>query len=284
MIQLVIIININQKGTFMISRKIVFSSSIFLLATMWLVPMGEQVQPDTQKEPAFTPLEEGEDFFNGRIMDDQTITEVTQLSLYGYTKVGGIRRDDDDSVTTLNLANTKAIKIQQQVYTSKKYPEKDFALIQKTALDGTVTDGLLLPRHVIICGIEKKTGDEKAWYLSKIDELIVQPAASAEPEAPAQNTPAPTPAAPVATIPDSAQDAPHVPATTPTTTPLSANTPIATEKKEYKNMFIKVVEKEPEQEIVNQKKTVIQAITDLLAAVIGVIKAVYEFIKGLFWS
>lgn len=270
----------------MITRNIILSSMVFLLATVWLVPMGEQQQANTQKEPAFTPLEEEEDLFNGRIKDDQTTTEVIQLSFFGHTKVGGVRRDDDDSVTTLNLANITSIKIQQPMYTSKKYPDKDFALAQKTALDGTVTNGLLLPRQVIICGIEKKTGDEKAWYLSKIDELIIEPAAVAEPETPMQvpvakkvkrettlvtpeTTPIPIPA-PTETVTQSALAG------------TSAETPIATEKTEYKDMLIKVVEKEPE--IVNQKKTITQAATDLLSAVIEVIKALFNFVKGLFWS
>lgn len=261
----------------MITRNIIVSSTVFLLATIWLFPMGEQQLANTQKEPAFTPLEEEEDLFNGRIMDDQTITDVIQLSFYGHTKVGGVRRDDDDSVTTLNLANIKSIKIRQQMYTSTKYPDKDFALIQKTALDGTVTDGLLLPRHVIICGIEKKTGDEKAWYLSKIDELIVESGAVAEPEPENPTTNASAPA----DMPT--KNATQIPATnTPAMPATTTDAPIAREKKEYKDMLIKVVEKEPE--IVNQKKSVTQAITDLLSAIIEVIKALFNFVKGLFWS
>lgn len=261
----------------MIRRNIILSCTVFLLTTVWLVPMGEQEQASVSKEPAFSPLEEEEDLFNGRIKDDQKITEVTQLSFFGHTKIGGIRRDDDDSVTTLNLANIKSIKIQQHMYTSKKYPDKDFALVQKTALDGTVTDGLLLPRQVIVCGIEKKTGDEKAWYLSKIDELIIEPGTVAEPQAPAGSAPAAKLLA-QATMPE-------MPTTQGSATTETSETTtdqlIAKAKEKYKAMQIKIVEKEPD--VINKKKTVIQAVTDLFAAIIEVIKALFNFVKGLFW-
>lgn len=264
----------------MITRKIMLSCAFFLLAHVSLIPMGEQQDASISKDPEFTPLEAEEELFNGVIKDDKTVTEVIQLSFFGHTKVGGIRRDDDDSVTTLSLANIKSITIQESFAVSQKYPEQEFARIQKVALDGTVTDGFLLPRHVIICGVEKKTGDEKAWYLNKINELIIQPVSTVTvADVVAVNTlparPAPAPAAQQTNQASIPVDVVEYKISTQTTGP------VAVVHDEYKEMALKVVGKTAE--VINPKKTVIEAVTDVFAALVELIKALFNFVTGLFW-
>lgn len=268
---------------------------LFILLGVWAtaIPMGEQEQTSIIKEPTFIPLEEGEDIVDGKIIDEQTVTEVTQLSFGGVTEIGidpkdGIRREDNDSSSTLNLSNTQSIKVIQHLYASKRYPEREFSLIQKTSLDGTVTDGLLVPRHVLICGIEKKTGAKISWYFNKIDELIIDHP-NGEPRSVSvapKNLPAP---AQESIPPAVVQQSPRAGSSTVVQPEVSkmaesvsqAQAPLATVKDTYKEMEVRVVEKAPE--ILNEKKTVLQAATDVVSAIIDLVKALFGFIKNLFW-
>ena len=148
-----------------------YLSIILLLIGMRCHAMGES--KEALKEPAFAALNEGDDDIEAVIIDDGKKTELREVSFFGNTAVGGVRRDDDDSMTKLDLTKIKSLKVITPLYQSKRYPEKDFALVRKVAVDGIVTENLLVPRNIIVCGIEKKTGDEESWFLYKIDELQV---------------------------------------------------------------------------------------------------------------
>ncbi len=149
---------------------------VALLLWPALMSMGDTTQTSVLKEPSYAELEEGEELYDGTVKDEGVVTELKQVSFFGHTKVGGVRQEPGDAVTRLDLGKIKSIKVLQEIATSKKYPEKDFCEIAKTSLDGTTQEILLVPRHVVICGIDKTTGDEKAWYLNKIDELMVEKA------------------------------------------------------------------------------------------------------------
>ncbi len=248
-----------------------------LVVALWSVgtPMGDQTTPSTLKEPAFAPLEDGEDVLSGRIKDESTTTELTQLSFFGHSAVGGIRREDDDSTTKLDLGKIKSLKVVEHTYASKRYPEKDFALIKKTSLDGTVTEGLLLPRHIIICGVEKKTGDEKSWYLNKIDELIIDNAGVETEVGPSPET--------IEKVLNKADG--EMPA--PTARPRQGQKiqkiieePIKMTE-EYKEKELKVVDKKDT--VVATQKTIMQALTDVVFSIVGLIRTILNFVKSIFW-
>jgi hypothetical protein len=268
---------------------------IFLVVTSWstMIPMGESTTQQTVlKEPAYAQLEEGEELCEGRIIDEGTETEVTQLSFFGHTKVGGIRRENNDSVTTLDLTNIRSLKIKEQAYSSKRYPTKDFALLQKTSHDGAVSDDLLVPRHIVICGIEKKTGDEKAWFLNTVDELVVEPVVkdgatekvvtpkakpskSSEPEAVKVPESQPVPI----TSEKKVEEEKVAPAAVDVKTDEQGIKPIKV-KEEYKDMEVKVVEKKTSD---TEYKTVRQAVSDFAQSIVDVIKALFNFVRSIIW-
>jgi hypothetical protein len=243
--------------------------TVFMLAFSWmslsyLQAMGEQDgAKGTLKEPVYAELEEGEPIFDGRILDEGTVTDVTQLSFYGNTSVGGIRREDNDSVTKIDLEHTQSLKVTQQAFASKRYPQNDFAEVSKATNDGMVVKGLLVPRHIVICGIEKKSGDKKAWFLGTIDELIVTksggPENGGEVEKKKENSEVKTEG------PESSEDEKKT---------------VASTKEVYKNEELKIVEKQS----VMEQGSIVKSINDLIVAIVNVFKAIWRTIKGVFWS
>jgi hypothetical protein len=159
----------------MIARTmVIWAITAVFIAWPPAIPMGGSEPQSSLNEPSFSPLEEGDETYDACIKEGQKSTHVKQFSFFGHTTLGGIRTEADTSVTKLDLANIRSITVLEPSYSSKRYPEKDFCLIRKVSKDGVVSDNLLMPRHVVICGIEKSTGDEKAWYLSKINEIVIE--------------------------------------------------------------------------------------------------------------
>ena len=236
-----------------------------LVGVVWFVavPMGESAQQSTLKEPAFAALEEGDESYKGVIKDEGTESRITDITFFGHTTVGGIRQESNDSMTKLDLANLKSLKVLKPTYSSTRYPEKDFCLVQKTTNSGDVEE-VLVPRHIIICGIDEQSKDQRSWYLSKIDELIIEKGATPEPA--------------VKELEEKIKAAPDVkvPAKKKSVT---VTEPI-TVKEQYREMEVKIVEKKPG---ATESKSVIGAVTDLVQAFVNVIKAIFNFIKGLVW-
>jgi hypothetical protein len=279
----------------MLNNKIL-ALSLATVVVLWpyATPMGESVQQGTLKEPSFTPLNEGKECYEACIKDEQTVTEVTQFSFSGHTKIGGIRKETDDSVTKLDLANIKTIKVLQHAYTSKRYPEKDFCLIQKTSHEDAVSDGMLMPRYVVICGIEKRTGDEKAWYLSKIDEVTVEKAPMPLPEAAKKALPAKKASPVEKTVKRAAENVELQEEKSASSEPVTTELPRQPQqvneqdqqpieplviKEQYKEKQIVVVEKKASDGDIS---TIGHAAVNVLIAVIDLFKSVWSFIRGLF--
>ena len=136
---------------------------------------GEKNLQNTSKseEPHFAPLEEGAGSISGMIYDDKTITTVKDLSFFGNTKVGGLRKESDDSFNQLELPGVKEIQIITPNHQSTRYKDKDFALIKVKMINGKEIPDLLAPRHIVICGIEQGTKIEKAWFLNMINKIVI---------------------------------------------------------------------------------------------------------------
>jgi hypothetical protein len=124
-------------------------------------------------EPSYAPLEEGEGSFEGVIYDESTVSHVKDMSFFGHTTVGGIRKETDDSMNKLDLENIKEIKIINQTFTSKRYADKEFSLVTVINNNNVVSTDLLVPKHIIICGVEKDTKMQRSWFLSKLDRILI---------------------------------------------------------------------------------------------------------------
>jgi hypothetical protein len=157
--------------------------SIFLLLALCLwVNMGEtgRENQNTSKteEPRFAPLEEGEGSYSGIIYDGEITTKVIDLSFSGKTNIGGIRNEADDSFSQLKFSDVKEIDIVNPKYSSKNHSNNDekiifFSLITVKTNNGKEVTNLLAPPYIVVCGIEQETKIEKAWFLYKINKIVI---------------------------------------------------------------------------------------------------------------
>ncbi len=222
--------------------------------------------------PKFVPLEVGEESLSFVVKDESTSTELEKVSFWGSTAISGVCREDNDSVTSIHLAYTQKIKVVDQEYKSKRYPSKEFCLVEKTNIDGTVIDGLLVPAKLVVCGINKQSKDEESWFLGKIDQLVR-----------------------LDVVDDQHRDiavAKHIDHLVgPKHHKIAKKIKVA---KPHDPAAVKVLKApdvcQEKKVVVLEKqtgamvqKTIMQAVTDLLVAIIGVCKAVFETIRGLFF-
>lgn len=226
--------------------------------------LGDQQVFDQLSAPKYVPLEQGEEWLEGVVRDENTTTELEGISFFGNCSVGGACREDNDSVTTVHLAAIRKIEMKKQEYQSPRYPNKKFCVVDKVHIDGTVTHNLLMPYKLVVCGIEKKTKDEKCWFLGKIDQLEIKPIEFTSSRHSGQHF-----AHKVHAIehPEQHQQHAHRAA------PLVIQQPSHDSAK-----HVVVLEK---QTGAMESKTVTQSVLDLLVAIIGVFKAVFEGLRSL---
>lgn len=125
-------------------------------------------------EPKFIPLEEGQGSYIVKVYDDNATLTIKDISFSGRTSIGGIRSEKDDSIMQLKLSKVKEIRILQPIFQSKRFSDQEFTLASITMNNGTKVDNLLIPKNIVICGIEESTQIERAWLLSKLTKLVVE--------------------------------------------------------------------------------------------------------------
>lgn len=153
--------------------------SILLLCLHDVHSAGEGAKYNTtsQDVPIFVPLQEGQGKYDACLQDGENECNlVTSVSFAGGTKIAGIRSELNDSFSTLDLATLKKIEVVDPFYPSTRYPDQEFICVNITTLGGAVEQLLLVPRNVIICGVDKKTHQEKAWFLRALTQVTLSKA------------------------------------------------------------------------------------------------------------
>lgn len=147
---------------------------LFLFVVGFSCGMTDKEKVNAANEPGFTRLAEGQGSFRAIVYDESNNYTLKDFSFFGSTSVGGIRRETDDSVTRFEISKIKEIKILQPHFDSKRFGDKDFLLAEVTSSSGVTTSDLLVPKKMIICGIDEKSGLEKSWFLQKVDRVVMQ--------------------------------------------------------------------------------------------------------------
>ena len=124
-------------------------------------------------KPEFVELQEGAESISGKIYDEYNIIAVKEMSFTGHNKIGGIRRESDDSVNVLDLAKLKEIIIKKENYISPRYQDQEFILVETVSNNGARTKDLLVPKKIVICGISIESEMEKSWYLNKVNKIEI---------------------------------------------------------------------------------------------------------------
>lgn len=135
--------------------------------------MGDKDKSVSVNEPGFARLAEGEGSFRAIVYDDSNQYPLKEFSFFGHTTVGGVRRETDDSVTRFELSKIKELKVLKAHFDSKRFGDKDYLLAEVTSKTGAITSDLLVPKKLIICGIDEKSGLEKSWFLQKVDRIVM---------------------------------------------------------------------------------------------------------------
>lgn len=136
--------------------------------------MGESRKVNTIGYASFHQLREREGCYHATIHDDGSIVKVRNFSFTGYTSLGGILRETDDSVNRLEIAQVKEIIILNRFHISERYKNQELLLAQVVTTNNSIIDNLLIPRHVEISGVETTTQIQKAWKLSSIDKIEIE--------------------------------------------------------------------------------------------------------------
>jgi hypothetical protein len=144
------------------------------LSAVFFIGMGVgDKKYSTLLEPAFAPLSAGEGQLFGRVYDEKSESRISEMSFFGHTSVSGVRMEKNDSINRIELSKIREINIVNPNYVSNRYSDKDFVLADIVSNGGHVVEGLLIPKHVVICGLELDTKMEKAWFLGRISKVLV---------------------------------------------------------------------------------------------------------------
>ncbi len=157
-------------------KKNVWHILVLGLVAFFAINMGEGGKYGSRLlEPSFAKLEEGQGSISGVVFDENTRSHVRDLSFYGQTSVGGVRRESDDSVNKLDMVNLAELRVVNASYQSSRFSDKEVILVEVKTKKGTMIKDLLIPKHVVICGVEEKTLLEKAWFINKINKIVLVP-------------------------------------------------------------------------------------------------------------
>ncbi|MCB9493157.1 MAG: hypothetical protein H6679_02695 [Epsilonproteobacteria bacterium] len=231
-------------------------------------PFGEADRGNVVSDPPFVSLEPGEQSFQAVIYDEETATIIKDLSFSGQTSIDGVKHEDNDSNTKLELSKILEIHVEDSHFPSERYRDGDWAKVTvRTTTDKEIAN-LLIPRRVSICGIDAKTNLNKSWFLSNIDrieKITTEPFKL--PEEPAKVI--------KEAVVDKVEDS-------------SSSNQNAVEiviKKEERPMPLKrgITLAERERFHGDEHKGVMESFTDILRAIVAFIKAVFAFFRRLLW-
>ncbi len=161
-----------MKGFWGIVKIFIFFAISNTISTQ-LVSLGEPSKQSSSFEPRFTPLEEGQGSYTAQIYDDKNVMTIKDITFSGQTSVGGVRSEKDDSIMRLKLSKIKEIIIVKSIYQSQRFRDQDFALASVTTINDKKIDQILIPRGIVICGVEDGTQIERAWFINRIDKLVI---------------------------------------------------------------------------------------------------------------
>jgi hypothetical protein len=274
----------------MVSIKHVFLAFLIFAGIQGLQAFGDQ-QPtssgrQSDKMPVHSKPKEKTEKFIADITDERSVIRVQWLTFTGDQKIGGLRKENDDSSNALDLENIKEIVIKERFHEVKRYPNMIFSLVEVTFKSG-VKDTYLFPQDVVICAEEidpkcpagptECPKGEKAWHLNTVNKIEIID----------------DPSKPLATISEekkSTESSPSRPqeesmsktvTTTQSLEDFQEKKPdTVLEKKEYKEMGLKIVDKDSEN---FKEKTVMGTAKDAVKAIIVFIKAIFEAIKRWIW-
>ncbi len=152
--------------------------------------MGDGGSDDAPKIPKFQKLNRGEPSYVGTIVEKNKKTRANQISFTGSTKIDGLRSEDSDAVTQLDLGDVLTIEVKKSAYSSEKFTQ-EYVLVtvvskKKNKTGEHIKRDLLVPRNVQFSAQDLESKFELAWWLRDIKKIKIdhpQPLQQAAPAA-----------------------------------------------------------------------------------------------------
>ncbi|MFC1854560.1 hypothetical protein ACFLY6_01670 [Candidatus Dependentiae bacterium] len=131
------------------------------------------------KGAGFVSLARGAKSYEGSVQDESSTYKLKDLCFGGLVKIGGIRKEGDDSSSEIDMKSVKELEVIQGRFQSKdprhsktrEYPL--FAKVRVTFKTGA-SEEYLFPYDMVISGVDLKTETGKAWYLRDINGVKVK--------------------------------------------------------------------------------------------------------------
>jgi hypothetical protein len=130
------------------------------------------------KGAGFISLARGAKSYEGHVKDESSKYHLKDVCFGGITKIGGIRKEGDDSSTEINMEGVQEISVISGRFKTID-PRHSQALEHPLFVKAKVTfksgssEELLFPYDIVISGVDIKTESGKAWYLRDINRVTV---------------------------------------------------------------------------------------------------------------
>jgi len=152
---------------------IVLSALLLATATEHLFAGGQDKKNADDEKIEYVELGSDQGIYNATIQDGKTEIPITKLSFAGETTLDGIKKERDNSTCKISLGEVSRIVIIDPLYISTRYPHIELCCALVTTTSG-VTEELLMPRNILICGQDRESKIRKAWPLRKISSIMLE--------------------------------------------------------------------------------------------------------------
>lgn len=116
--------------------------------------------------------------YNAIINDSEQAIPVTKLSFAGDTVLDGVKKETDNSVSRVSLGEISFIEMLDPIYESRRYPQVELSHVKITTTNG-ISENMLMPRNLLICGQDRDSKIKKTWCLRKIGSIELEHATEA---------------------------------------------------------------------------------------------------------
>lgn len=148
--------------------------------------MGPTEKTHNSLEPHFIQLDPDENSYSGTIIDKGNNIQFKNISFNGSTRISGMRKEEDDSISILDLSRVQRLSIRDPFHQSVHHSTSDgqplYILVDITFMlpdHNTKTESYLIPHEIVFSAEEVSTGVQKSWLLRNIDSLSIDHSLSA---------------------------------------------------------------------------------------------------------
>lgn len=167
-------------------RSLLLTLFVMIVAAPLLIGMGPGNERSLNSlEPRFVPLDPDDNSYCGIVIDNKVPLHIKNISFSGSTKIGGMRKETDDSISALDLSRVQKIIIKNPFFQSPHHsPSNEMVLFILSEITfllpdmATKTEEYLIPHDIVFSAEEISTGVQKAWRLRDITSFSIDHASS----------------------------------------------------------------------------------------------------------